>query len=199
MVIYVSLKIFFVNKLSTHPGKNITVVHHLQKDSGKFSWKVNGTRLFGSFQWKISGSNGTSEKVVPFFWTEYFKRKFVFHFFKAVFDTSFRPSRSFSDKWNWFVQMVNAIPGRYLPVQESWILRTIRLDREATGLLIENGKQPITHFQQFIRLLFPEWLLCTELEQNFSFIPLWSLSTVKEFVLFSIKLEISLSQHLAKP
>ena len=175
------------------------VVYHLQKDSGKFSWKVNGTRLFGSFQWKISGSNGTSEKVVPFFWTEYFKRKFVFHFFKAVFDTSFRPSRSFSDKWNWFVQMVNAIPGRHLPVQESWILRTICLDLGATGLLIENGKQPITHFQQFIRLLFPEWLLCTELEQNVLFIPLWSLSTVKEFVLFSVKLEIRLSQHLAKP
>ena len=84
--------------LSTHPGKYIMVVYHLQKDSGKFSWKVNGTRLFKSFQRQISGSNGTSEKVVLFFRTEYFKRKFVFHFFKAIFDTSFRPSRSFFDK-----------------------------------------------------------------------------------------------------
>ena len=49
----------------------------------------------GSFQRKISGSNGTSEKVVLFFRTEYSKRKFVFDFFKAIFDTSFRPSRSF--------------------------------------------------------------------------------------------------------
>ena len=70
----------------------------------------------GSFQRKISGSNGTSEKVVLFFRTEYSKRKFVFDFFKAIFDTSFRPSRSFFGKWNWFVQMVNAIPGRNLLV-----------------------------------------------------------------------------------
>ena len=43
------------------------VVYHLQKISGKSSWKVNGTRLFGTSQRKISGSNGTSEKVVLFF------------------------------------------------------------------------------------------------------------------------------------
>ena len=36
MVKYVPLKIFFVNKLSTHPGKYIMVVYHLQKDSGNF-------------------------------------------------------------------------------------------------------------------------------------------------------------------
>ena len=70
----------------------------------------------GSFQRKISGSKGTSEKVVLFFRTEYSKREFVFHFFKAIFDTSFRPSRSFFGKWNWLVQMVNAIPGRNFPV-----------------------------------------------------------------------------------
>ena len=39
--------------------------------------------FFGSFQQKISGSNGTSEKVVLFFRTEYSNRKFVFHFFQA--------------------------------------------------------------------------------------------------------------------
>ena len=42
----------------------ILVVYHVQKVSGKFGWKLNGTRLFGSFQWKISGSNGTSDKVI---------------------------------------------------------------------------------------------------------------------------------------
>ena len=39
--------------------------------------------IFGSFQQKISGSNGTSEKVVLFFRTEYSNRKFAFHFFQA--------------------------------------------------------------------------------------------------------------------
>ena len=32
----------------------------------------------------------------------------MFHFFKAIFDTSFKPF----GKWNYFVQMVNAIRGR---------------------------------------------------------------------------------------
>ena len=72
------------------------VVYHLQQLSGNSGWKVNGTRLFGSFQWKISGSNGTSEKVVLFFRTECSKRKFVYHLFNLIFDTSFRLSRPFS-------------------------------------------------------------------------------------------------------
>ena len=63
---------------------------------------------------KFQGATGTSEKVVLFFWMDYSKRKFLFHSFKAIFDTSFRPSRP--SKWNWFVQMVQAILGRNLPV-----------------------------------------------------------------------------------
>ena len=39
----------------------------IQKVSGKSSWKVHGTRLFGSFQRQLSGTNGTPEKVVLFF------------------------------------------------------------------------------------------------------------------------------------
>ena len=74
--------------------------------------KWNTTFWVGSFQWRISESNGTSEKVVLFFRTECSKRKFVFHFFKVIFDTIFTPSRSFFGKWNWFVQIVNTIPGR---------------------------------------------------------------------------------------
>ena len=194
MVIYVSLKIFLVNKLSTHSGKYIRVVYHFQKDSGKFSWKVNGTRLFGSFQRKISGSNGTSERVVLFFPTEYFKQKFVFHSSKpSLIPVSGLRGRfpiNGTDSHN----VVNANPGRNLPVlnfayhlPKPWTDRFAHVD----------GKQPIT--QQFIRLLFPEWLLCTKLEQIFLFIPLWSLSTLIEFVLFRVKLEICLSQHLAKP
>ena len=30
----------------------------------------------------------------------------------SIFDNSFRPSRRFFGKWNSFVQMVNAIPGK---------------------------------------------------------------------------------------
>ena len=48
----------------------------------------------------LSGNNGTSDQVVLFFRRECSKRKFLVHFFKLIFDTSFRPSRSFFGKWN---------------------------------------------------------------------------------------------------
>ena len=54
-----------------------------------------------SCRWKISWSNGTSENVVMFLRTDC---------------SSFRPSRPFFGKWNWFVQMVNAIPRQNLLV-----------------------------------------------------------------------------------
>ena len=38
------------------------------------------------------------KKKVLFFRTDYSKLKFVFHFFKAIFDTGFRLSRSFLGK-----------------------------------------------------------------------------------------------------
>ena len=88
----------------------------IKKDFPENRFESRWNTPFWSVRRKISGSNRTSEKVVLFFRTEYSKREFVFHFFKAIFDTSFRPSRSFFGKWNWFVQMVNAIPGRNLPV-----------------------------------------------------------------------------------
>ena len=84
----------------------MVIGYHVQTISGKPGWKENGTLLFGSFQRKISRNNGTSEKVVLFFRKQHSNRKFVFRFFKAIFDTSFRPSRSvvsfffFFDKWN---------------------------------------------------------------------------------------------------
>ena len=77
------------------PHRNYRLFTIYKTFSRKSGWKVNGTRLFESFRRKIPGRNGTSEKVVLFFWTEYFKLKFVIHFSKAVFDTSFRLSRSF--------------------------------------------------------------------------------------------------------
>ena len=78
------------------------VVYHLQKISGKSSWKVDGTRLFGSSQPKISGSIGTSEKVVLFLRMEYSK---------AIFDTSFRPSRPFSGNVSVKSKLQHAPPG----------------------------------------------------------------------------------------
>jgi len=78
--------------------------------------KSNGARPFESFQWKISERNGTSEKVVLFSRSECSKRKFVFDFFKPIFDTSFRLSQSLFGKWDWFLQMVDASPERNLPV-----------------------------------------------------------------------------------
>ena len=72
--------------------------------------------------WVVAAENFWEQRsigrVVLFFLTERSKRKFVFHFFKIklIFDTSFLSSRPFFSQWNWFVQMVNAIPGRNLPV-----------------------------------------------------------------------------------
>ena len=102
MVAYVSLEIFFVNKLFTHPGKYIMVVyHHLEKRSRKIllksKWKTTFWVLVPAENFQEQ--RNISEKVVLFFRTEYFTRKFVFRFLKAIFDTSFKPSRSFSDKW----------------------------------------------------------------------------------------------------
>lgn len=42
---------------------------------------------------KIFDSSGTYEKEVLFFRAEYFKREFLFHFLKVIFDTSFGPLR----------------------------------------------------------------------------------------------------------
>ena len=68
---------------------------HVVRLAVQCSMCLNGIRVFRPFQRKTFGSYGTSEKVVLFFWMECFKRKFEFHFFKAVFDTSFRPPQPF--------------------------------------------------------------------------------------------------------
>ena len=59
----------------------------------KIFWKI------GSSQ-NILRSTGTSKKEVLSFWMEYSKQKFVFHSFKAIFDASFRPLRSFFGRRN---------------------------------------------------------------------------------------------------
>jgi len=140
-----------------------TVVYHLQKFSGKSGSRVNGTRLFGSSQRKISGSNVTSEKVVLFFRMEYSNRKLAIHFFKAIFNTSFRPSRPFSGKWNWFIQMVNAIPipGRNL---QSWTLRTIYPNREPKVLLFII----VLEFPRLVLIRHYDWLAQRRLGRRYT-------------------------------
>ena len=65
----------------------------------------------------VSESNVTSEKVVLFFRSGCSKRKFVFHFFKAILDTSlFQPFPTVflinvTDYYWLSAKMVNAIPG----------------------------------------------------------------------------------------
>ena len=109
----------------------VLVVYHWRDVFAKTGWKVNGKWLFESSQWKISESNGKSQNVVCFFRTGCSKRKFVFHFFKANFDTSFRLRGSFSVNGTDFLQMVNAIPGgKY----QSWILISIYPNCEPISL-----------------------------------------------------------------
>ena len=111
------------------------------KSLWKSSWKVNGTRLFRSFQWKIFRSNLTCKEFILFSQSECSKQRFMFHFFKAIFDTSFRPSWLFFGKCNRLLQMVNAILG--WNIYQSWILLTINLPKQWNdGLPMYYGKQP---------------------------------------------------------
>ena len=89
---------------------------------------------------KNTGSSGTSEKC-PVFPVGMFQTEVVFHFIKAICDTSFRPSRTLIGKWIWFVQMVNPIPGLNLLVLNSaYHLPKLWTDRFAHV----NGKQPLS-------------------------------------------------------
>ena len=134
------------------------VVYHLPKFSGKSSWKVNGTQLFGSFHREISWSNGTSGRVVLFFRTVYSQQKSMFRLLEAIFDTGFRSFRLFFDKWNWFVPMVNAILGWNLPVLNC----AFHLSRPWTDWFAHaNNKQPkfpaVTHANKVISKSKNDW------------------------------------------
>ena len=71
-------------------------------------------------------------------------------FLQGHVDTSIRPSRSFSGKRNWFAQMVNAIPGRNLPVPNF----AYHLPKLWTDWFVHvNGKQPLSYFTNYLRPL----------------------------------------------
>ena len=55
------------------------VVYHLPQISGHSGRDVNGKCFFGLSHWKIPGTNGNSEKVVPFSRLGRSEWKFVFH------------------------------------------------------------------------------------------------------------------------
>jgi len=79
------LKVLIINGPGK-PQRLLRVVYHLKTISGKSDWKVNGTRLFGRFSGKFPAATEHLKSLL-FFWTEYSTRKFVFHFFKAIFDS----------------------------------------------------------------------------------------------------------------
>ena len=59
--------------------KETAVVYHLPQIPGNSRWDVNGEQFFGSSHWKIPGTNGNSEKVVPFSRLGRSEWKFVYH------------------------------------------------------------------------------------------------------------------------
>ena len=140
------------------------VFYHLLNVSGKPRWRVSGTRFFGSFQQNVSGSNGTSEKFVLFFWTE-----LCVPFLQVIFDTRFTPPQPFFGEWNWFGQMVNVIPrGNFPYMNFAQHLPKLWFDRvdHVNGEMV-NG-QPVVALQNiscFLRLSQPKalsWCVCSQ-------------------------------------
>ena len=83
----------------------------LEKGCLPFTKRFRKKTVKKKMEHKVLGcSSGKSEK------DGMSKRKFVFHFIKAIFDTSFSLPCRFFSKLNWFVQMVKAIQGHILPV-----------------------------------------------------------------------------------
>ena len=92
----------------------------IYKVFGKSSRKVNETRVSELFQWNISRSNRNFEKVVLFSLTEFSKRKFVFHLFKTITDTGFKPSLPFFGNWTHQSRIVCYLPKRWTDETFSW-------------------------------------------------------------------------------
>ena len=89
------------------------IVCHLQKNSGKPGWKKMEHDFWGSSSRKFLGAKEHLKRQSCFFKKEYSNRNFVFHFFKVIFKTSFRPSRSFISI-NGTKSHIMALDGTYL-------------------------------------------------------------------------------------
>ena len=77
--------------------------------------------------WFVPAENFREQRNIwkgsPVFPGGIFQTEIHFYFFKAIFNKicvyrATLHSWSFLGKWNWFVEMVTAIPGRHLPVLE---------------------------------------------------------------------------------
>lgn len=105
-------------------------VYHLQEVSAKSGWKDNGTRLFGSFRrTMLIGATENLKRYMILF--------FEFHFFKAVFDTSFSCSQPFFSRWSWFVHWYGK---RHFAISEFCLPFTQTVNRPVCPCI---GKQPI--------------------------------------------------------
>ena len=121
---------------------------------GKSCWKVNGTRFFGVFSVENLRGQMGCKKIDPFFRTKCSKRKFVFHFFKAIFVWyQFQAfAVVFSVNETDLYKMVNALPGWNLPVLNfAYHLRKPWTDRFADV----NGIQPTLLTAFLIWIVFP--------------------------------------------
>ena len=97
---------------------------------------------------KFPGSNGTSEKEVLYFRTECFKRKFVYHLLKPIFDTSvpgFPRRFAGTDLCKCYQRFWNE-------VLQSCIFLTICPNCEPTGLPMQMIKKYIYIFFCFLLL-----------------------------------------------
>ena len=65
--------------VSVTADQQLLVVYHLPQILENFDRDVNGKRFFGSSHWKFPGTNGNSEKVVPFFRLGRSQWKFVYN------------------------------------------------------------------------------------------------------------------------
>ena len=114
------------------------VVYHLPQIPGNSGWDVNGKRFFGSSHWKIPGTNGNSEKVVPFSRSGCSEWKFVYHlqvsWVSYHFHVVTRIQSSAARQSGNFRQMVNDTYRSYRPKI---------LNQNFRNFFI-NGKQPIS-------------------------------------------------------
>ena len=105
--------------------------------------------------WVVPAVNFRQQRNIwkgsPVFRTEYSKRKFVFNFFKAIFDTGFRPSRRFFGN----LICTNAIPGRHLPVL-NFPYHELYPNCESTGLPMQMVNNLCIRFHVQPELL-PSW------------------------------------------
>lgn len=62
-----------------------------------------------------------SEKLVLFCWSEHSSQKFMFHFFKPIFDSCFRLSWSIQSNYDWFVEVVKSDSWAKFTNTEFWL------------------------------------------------------------------------------